>query len=154
MAKHLTKDDIRAIADQLLGWEGALSWELLCDKVAGLVGKRPTRQSLCTHLEIKRAFTQAKKKASEEVVRIPAPSSLKIAGDRIARLESEIQALKTENSQLLEKFLTWQYNASIAGLHESQLNRPLPVIDRERSDAPVRTRLMGVKSKAVKPNKS
>ncbi|MFG0861999.1 hypothetical protein [Pseudomonas mosselii] len=147
MAKHLTKDDIRAIADTLLSWEGALNWELLCDKVAGLVGKRPTRQSLSSHLEIKRAFAQAKKTATEEVVRIPTPSSLKIAGDRIARLESEIQALKAENSQLLEKFLTWQYNASIAGLHESQLNRPLPLIDRERSDAPIRARPKVVRSK-------
>lgn len=147
MAKHLTKDDIRAIADTLLSWEGTLSWELLCDKVAGLIGKRPTRQSLSSHVEIKRAFAQAKKTAKEPVIRTPMPSSLKIAGDRIARLELEVLALKAENSQLLEKFLTWQYNASIAGLHESQLNRPLPVIDRERSDAPVRARLKPVKPK-------
>ena len=147
MAKHLTKDDMRAIADTLLSWEGALSWELLCDKVAGLIGKRATRQSLSSHVEIKRAFAQAKKSAKEAVIRTPMPSSLKIAGDRIARLELEVLALKAENSQLLEKFLTWQYNASIAGLHESQLNRPLPVIDRERSDAPVRARLKAVKPK-------
>ncbi|WP_455911491.1 hypothetical protein [Pseudomonas putida] len=147
MAKHLTKEDMRAIADTLLSWEGALSWELLCDKVAGLIGKRPTRQSLSSHVEIKRAFAQAKKIAKEPVIRTPMPSSLKIAGDRIARLELEVLALKAENSQLLEKFLTWQYNASIAGLHESQLNRPLPVIDRERSDAPVRARLKAVKPK-------
>jgi hypothetical protein len=147
MAKHLTKDDMRAIADTLLGWEGVLSWELLCDKVAGFIGKRPTRQSLSSHVEIKRAFAQAKKTAKEPVIRTPMPSSLKIAGDRIARLELEVLALKAENSQLLQKFLTWQYNASIAGLHESQLNRPLPVIDRERSDAPVRARLQAVKPK-------
>jgi hypothetical protein len=138
LAKHLTRADITAIVDTLYAWSGALTWEDLCKAAAGLVGKRPTRQSLSANPEIKRAFDQAKAQSRSEIVYIPTPSSLKNAGERIARLESEINALKLENSRLIERFLLWQYNAANKGLHESQLNQPLPKIDRERSDAPRR----------------
>jgi hypothetical protein len=35
----------------------------------------------------------------------PKPSSIIIAGDRIARLQSEIESLKRKNSGLLEQFV-------------------------------------------------
>lgn len=142
MAKHLTAADIAAIANDLYSWEGPLSWEGLCDKVSSVVGKRPTRQSLSSHLEIRTAFAQAKSQSRTGAVPVPTPSSLKIAGERISRLEAEISALKRENSLLLEQFVRWQYNASNAGIHESQLNKPLPRIDRERSDASAQPRLV------------
>ncbi|MBS7413747.1 hypothetical protein [Pseudomonas syringae] len=138
MAKHLTPTDIQAAVDLLLGWEGQLSWELLCERLSPVVGKRPTRQSLSSHSEIKDAFVWAKSKSKEQVFRVPLPSSLKMAADRIARLEAEIDVLKKRNSMLMQRFLIWQYNASNHGLHESQLDMPLPVIDRERSDAAIK----------------
>lgn len=142
MAKHLTAADIAAIVNDLYSWEGPLSWEGLCDKVSSVIGKRPTRQSLSSHLEIRKAFAQAKIQSRAGAVSVPTPSSLKIAGERISRLEAEINALKGENSRLLEQFVRWQYNASNAGIHESQLNKPLPRIDRERSDAVIQPKLV------------
>ncbi|OZO04535.1 hypothetical protein B7453_10380 [Pseudomonas sp. IB20] len=147
MAKHLTRSDIMAIVDTLYAWQGLLTWDELCGAVTNLVGKRPTRQSLSANPDIKRAFDQAKAQSRSEVVHVPTPSSLKIAGERIARLESENEALKLQNSRLIERFLRWQYNASIKGLHLSQLDHPLPIIDRERSDATIRTKLKTVKKK-------
>lgn len=147
MAKHLTPDDIAAIVNTLYSWEGALTWESVCERVSAFVGKRPTRQSLAAYSEIKIAFAQAKKNATAGIIKKSVPSSLKIAGARISRLEAEVSALKLENSRLLERFLRWQYNATNKGMHESQLDRRLPKIDRERSDEPVRPK--SVRSKAI-----
>jgi len=138
MAKHLTAVDIQAIVETLYAWEGELSWELLCQRVKPLVGKVPTRQSLSSNQSIKNAFTSAKQRAKSEVKTAPSPSSLKIAGERIKRLETELEVVRKQNVQLLRRFLVWQYNASNAGLHESHLEKPLPAIDRERSDAPAK----------------
>jgi len=65
---------------------------------------------------------------------IPKPSSQSIAGERIARQQSEIERLKRKNSELLEQFVIWQYNAYKYGMKEHQLNEPLPRIDRERTE--------------------
>lgn len=149
MAKHLTSEDIRAIVNTLYAWEGELKWETVCDRVSAFVGKRPTRQSLSMIPEIKMAFHQAKRNAPIEK-KPPAPSGLSIASARISRLESEIEALKKQNAALLERFLRWQYNAANKGINESQLDKPLPRIDRERSDEPLRPRLVKSKSTGVR----
>lgn len=135
MTKHLTPLELSTIEDALYSWKGGITWAGVCAKAEGLIGKSVTRQTLSGNSVIKRAYDQAKSKKNNLDRISPSPSSLKIAADRISRLESEIAALKYENSKLIEKFLRWQYNAHIKGLTEAHLNRPLPVIDRERSDA-------------------
>lgn len=62
------------------------------------------------------------------------PSSLSVAAQRIARLQTEIYELKMQNDALLEQFVKWQYNAYKHGLKEHQLNADLPRIDRERTE--------------------
>jgi hypothetical protein len=41
-----------------------------------------------------------------------------VAIERIARLERENERLKRENSELLQQFIVWQYNAHIHGLSD------------------------------------
>lgn len=138
MTKHLTPFELSAIEEALYSWDGVITWSSVCTKVETLIGKSVTRQTLSGNSAIKRAYDQAKSRGTNSTPIAPSPSSLRNAADRISRLESEITALKSENSRLIEKFLRWQYNAHIKGLTEAHLDKPLPIIDRERSDAPFR----------------
>jgi hypothetical protein len=134
MAKHLTASDLKAIVNFIYGLEVALlNWEKICDGVAPLVGKRPTRQSLSSHAAILSAYTSRKKEARNAQPIYSKPASLSIASQRIRRLEAEIADLKRQNQMLLEQFVVIQYNAYRHGLKESQLTLPLPDIDRERT---------------------
>jgi hypothetical protein len=131
LAKHLTEKDISKILGVLDGWEGKLTWDGLCESVAALVGKKPTRQSLSSHKKVKLAFVNKKKRHRENVEEIKTPQSLVLAAQRIKRLEEINARLKNENDRLFEKFVIWQYNAYRNGLSEEKLNAALPEIDRK-----------------------
>jgi hypothetical protein len=147
MTKHLTPLELSAIEDTLYSWEGAITWAGVCAKTEAIIGKSVTRQTLSGNSLIKRAYDQVKARSNNPTKVTPSPSSLKNAADRITRLEAELAVLKSENSKLIERFLLWQYNAHIKGLTEAHLNKPLPKIDRERSDAPLRAIRGGKKAK-------
>jgi hypothetical protein len=135
LAKHLTIRDIEAIINIIHGHDGEkLSWEELCEAAEPLVGKKPTRQSLSAHEAIKDAYKSKKKSLKLKSPSKPKPSSLTVAADRIAKLQSENDSLKQKNNALLERFVVWQYNAYKHGLKEHQLNATLPRIDRERTE--------------------
>jgi len=55
---------------------------------------------------------------------------LRLARDRIGRLEAENKRLIAMNDALLERFVTWSYNASLFGLDELKLDRPIPPASR------------------------
>lgn len=130
MAKHLTIRDIAILVNQIDAWEGKLGWDALCDAAAPLIGGRPTRQTLSSHGQIKAAFGQKKQQLKAGFVSTKRPLSLNIAEQRIRRLESENDRLKVENSNLLERFVKWQYNAYKHGVTKDKLDAELPKIDR------------------------
>lgn len=138
MAKHLTESDIAKVVALLDGWNGKLTWSLLCEACEAVIGTVPTRQTLSSFPRIKDAYDLRKKgngvtlKSTSNLTR--KPSSLAIATERIARLEAENERLKRENSNLLQQFVTWQFNAQIHGISAGQLNMPLPTIDREKTE--------------------
>ncbi|WP_333874940.1 hypothetical protein [Methylobacter sp.] len=135
MAKHLTQADVEAILSIIYAWKDQkLTWEGICDASASVIGKKPTRQSLNANKLIKEVYKSKKLTLKAHGPVTPKPSSLTMAGDRIARLQSEIENLKRKNSILLEQFVIWQYNAYKRGIKEHQLNEPLPRIDRERTE--------------------
>ncbi|WP_313551696.1 hypothetical protein [Pseudomonas sp.] len=131
MAKHLTAKDINVIINLIDSWEGKLTWDAVCNEVAGLISTRPTRQTLYAHDRVKAAFVD--KKALQRTGRQPSkrPPSLAIAEQRINRLENENYRLKAENDRLLERFIRWQYNAQKRGVSQEALDAPLPRIDRD-----------------------
>ncbi len=130
MAKHLTEREIEAIAELIRNWsKPKITWQAICDAVEPLIGRRITRQALNTHEEIVTAYHAVKKGVGKQVSN--RPSSLKVASERIARLEREVARIKEENRLLRERFVIWQYNAYKHGLKEHQLNEPLPQIGRE-----------------------
>lgn len=135
MAKHLTNRDVEAILNIIHAHDNdKLTWEGICEASEAVVGKKPTRQSLSANDVIKEAYKAKKASLKIKGPSRPKPSSLTAAADRIARLQSEMDALKKKNDALLEQFVIWQYNAYKYGVKEHQLNEPLPRIDRERTE--------------------
>lgn len=135
MAKHLKQADIEAIVDIIRGWSTEkLTWEGICVSAAEVIGKTPTRQTLNAHAAIKDAYAAKKGGLKVHAPRTAMPSSLAVAAQRIARLQTEIDEYRARNDALLEQFVKWQYNAYKHGLKEHQLNAELPRIDRERTE--------------------
>ncbi|WP_297504862.1 hypothetical protein [Ferrovum sp.] len=135
MAKHLKQADVDAIVDIIRGWPTEkLTWEGICEVAAKVIGKTPTRQTLNAHASIKDAYAAKKGGLKVHGPRTAMPSSLAVAAQRIARLQTENDELRMKNDALLEQFVKWQYNAYKHGLKEQQLNADLPRIDRERTE--------------------
>ncbi len=135
MAKHLKQADIDAIVDIIRGWPtDKISWEGICVASAKVIGKTPTRQTLNAHAAIKDAYAAKKNGLQVHGPRTAMPSSLAVAAQRIARLQTENDELRLRNDALLEQFVKWLYNAYKHGLKEHQLNAELPRIDRERTE--------------------
>lgn len=134
MAKHLTDRDVERVVGILDGWSDKLTWDALCEACTPIIGTTPARQTLAKFVRIEHAFEACKKRLKNETQEIHLPPSMKIAVERITRLESENERLKRENRELLQQFVVWQYNAHIRGLSDHDLNRSLPGIDRGRTD--------------------
>lgn len=133
MAKHLTVKDIQVIVNLIDTWEEKLTWDAVCDAAAPLIRTRPTRQTLNSHIRIKDAFGYKKKLLKNGFISSKKPASLNIAQKRISRLENENQRLIAENSELLLRFIKWQYNAYKHGISKDKLDAALPIIDRDSS---------------------
>jgi hypothetical protein len=135
LAKHLKQADVDAIVDIIRGWPTEkLTWEGICEAAAKVINKTPTRQTLNAHAAIKDAYVAKKSGVKVHGPRTAMPSSLAVAAQRIARLQTENDELRMKNDAMLEQFVKWQYNAYKHGLKEQQLNADLPRIDRERTD--------------------
>lgn len=133
MAKHLTDKDIERVVEILDGWHDKLTWEALCDACAPVIGTKPARQTLLKFSRITIAYNTCKTRLKESTPP-NTPSSMRVAVERINRLEQENERLKWENAGLLQQFVVWQYNAYAHGLNDHLLNRPLPSIDRGQTD--------------------
>lgn len=127
MAKHLSRLDEKNIIHVINIWphNQKLTWEALCDEVTLIIGKRPTRQSLSNHSLIAEVFNAKKVKIKRGDKEIVKPANLKIAAQRIKRLQAEVESLTKINNKLSEQFVVWQYNALLHQVTREQLERPL-----------------------------
>lgn len=135
MAKHLSERDIGLIVGLIDSWEGKLGWDSLLDAAEPLIGTRPARQTLALQERIRSAFDLQKARAKSGFVQLKPPASLKVAEQRIRRLEAEKYRLEGENARLLERFMRWQYNAHKFNVSAEKLDAPLPFVDRDSSEA-------------------
>lgn len=130
--RKFTRSDIDAIVHLIHTWpRPSISWEDVCCKSEPILGFLPSRQGLNQKDEILSAF-QLKKKGDQTTreTAVRSPSSLAVAGRRISELTAEVAKLKIVNSSLRDRFQMWQYNAHLHGMSQSDLDRPLPKIDR------------------------
>ncbi|NVM41242.1 hypothetical protein HWX16_12985 [Ochrobactrum intermedium] len=132
---RLTNEEIEQIIGLLTTWQGKLSWELLLQRVEMLLRRPFTRQGLDKQSAIRTAFKQAKNRTriGKQAPAEGLPEIL-LLNKTIDSLRSEIAVLKAERDRFYEKFATWHYNARSRGLAEVDLNRPLPAIDRGKSE--------------------
>ena len=131
-ARNLNDAGIKEIVEILDGWSDKLSWELLIKAIKFRTHNEYTRQALHKHERIRNAFDLRKAALSDgdEAVRVVRMPELQKALERFARLEVEAKRLESENSQLLEQFVRWAYNAHTRGLDSDFLNKPLPSVNR------------------------
>lgn len=131
-SKNLDEAGIKEIVEILDGWSGKLTWDLFIDAIKLRTYNEYTRQTLHKHERIRNAFDLKKQDISnnEDNVRTVSSPELQKALERIARLEAENKRLESENSQLLEQFVRWAYNASTRELDHNFLNKPLPPVNR------------------------
>lgn len=134
MGRHLSDRDIDKVIGMLDGWRDELTWESLCAACYNAIGTTPVRQTLYRIERVRQAYLVAKERIRNGAEDLPIPTSLRVAAERIARLENENKRLKRELAALLHQFVVWQYNAHVKGLTNVDLNRPLPTIDRGRTE--------------------
>ena len=132
-SRNLGEQEIQTIVGILDGWTGPLTWNLLIDATASKLHCKYTRQALHKHERIKIAYEVRKKNVGQTELRIHGSIQVQKALERISRLEAENQRLLAENECLNEKFVRWAFNAYVRGMGETDLNRPLPQIDRRQT---------------------
>ncbi|HFO6456105.1 TPA: hypothetical protein ACHKQ3_005294, partial [Escherichia coli] len=109
MAKHINGYHEKKIVDVINTWsiDEKLTWNALCDRLVRVIGKRPSRQSLSSHVRIAESFNVKKTTIKSGVIHTVKPANLKVASQRIKRLEAENEALKALNERYLEQFKVW-----------------------------------------------
>lgn len=129
--RNLTASDIARVVQLLDVWSGSISWDLVIDAVEMRLLCRYTRQALSSHAAIQKAFDTCKgRQATGEPGVAKSSGETGVLRQRLARREAEVGQLKAENSQLLERFVVWAYNAQTRGLGKAELERPLPAVSR------------------------
>src|SRR5690242_12514296 len=94
MAKHLKPREVKAIVECIRSWPDAkLTWAAICSEAEQLLGRRPARQTLCSHDEIMTAYKSKRDGLKTRPQRAALPSSLAIAAQRLARQQSVIDEL-------------------------------------------------------------
>lgn len=125
-APNIKPDDVRAVLSIIDGWEGPpLTWAALIARVADVLHVTYVRQALHRYPEIALAFSSRRAQLTSVPRRFPT-GELKTALDRTERLEAENRRLRDLNDALLERFVTWAYNASLFGLDEGKLDQSIP----------------------------
>ena len=133
--RNLTTADVSKIVDLIRSWpESRITWPLLVEHVATYVGYRWTRQALEKHEAVKGAYQAARegrRPASHATTRDPAEV---VWQRRAEALQQEVERLKRELTAYEERFIRYEYNAHAHGISPAELGKPLPPIDRGRTD--------------------
>lgn len=138
--KNLSDHDVAGIVGILDSWVEKLTWPGLCEAIARRTREHYTRQALFAHAPIREAFARRKAALAQsrsdgrprsEAVDADPISQLRAENDR---LKEDIFRLKQQVNGLQDQFSVWAYNAYAKGLSERDLSRPLPDVDRDRTD--------------------
>ncbi|MFD2262591.1 hypothetical protein ACFSM5_06805 [Lacibacterium aquatile] len=128
---RITKASIEVICEFIRGWPRAITWEEIVIEAERRLHANWTRQALEKHAEIKAAY-QAKR--DQTPAHQPIDPAIRILKERIKSLEDDKRRLEAEIELYKGTFVRYQYNAHARGISPEELDRPLPPIDRNRSD--------------------
>ena len=141
----LNGEDIGTVVAMLEVWDGSLTWERLTARVTLVLGRPFSRQALDAHAKIKIAYQSRKSRLRKVLASVRAgkpdlneiPPELAMALQRAETLQARVDRLQTTVDAYELKFVTWLYNARIAGMSEDVLNAPLPPVDRGTDHDPI-----------------
>lgn len=135
MPKVITDRQIRDICKMINTWDTKhpLDWNTICQGAQEILNweSPPTRQALSGKPTVKLAYQAKKaslKKELERITNLPRPKTIRDGAERIARLEKEVAHLKTLNNKLSEVINRFIYNASLKGLHRTDLMKAMPSV--------------------------
>lgn len=130
--KRLTDANIQKAVELLDSWAGKLTWERYLAVLATEIGHKYTKAAMLRHNRIAAAWEQAKERCRSSGIKGGHGSvALRMAEGKTTKLQNQIDRLTKENEELLEQFVRWSHNASIAGLKPEQLDAPLPPVRRD-----------------------
>lgn len=129
----ITEENLEDIIMLIKTWEGKLTWNLLCSKVAELLNiKSIERQSLANYPDIQKAFSQQKQKIKEDAKKEPVPNvTMDYLLKQVNNLKAQVQRLEEINERYKQQFIVWQYNAYMHGMTQDALNKPLIAVNRQ-----------------------
>lgn len=126
-APNIQPADLVAILGVIEGWdELPLSWNALIARIEMVLHVTYVRQTLHRYPEIAQALKRKRAELASRGPRRRGTGELRVALERIERLKAENNSLRAHNDALLERFVTWVYNASLFGVDEDKLDQPIP----------------------------
>ena len=118
----ITEKNLPNILGLINTWEGKLTWDLLCKKVAIMIDVKGgvQRQSLSSYKDIQDAYSRRKTFLKERFSQ-PEPTedrdvTLEYLIKKVALLENELARLNSLNDAYKQRFIVWQYNAYMHGV--------------------------------------
>jgi hypothetical protein len=135
-APDMTDERIGQVVEQLDGWRGKLTWDLLIAKVHEKSGITYSRFTLAEHPRIAHAFglrKEAQRGLPSGGPRVPRDERVRAALEQAQRYRDKAERVEAENNLLLEQFNIWAINAERKGVTIDMLNAPLPKPSRDRS---------------------
>ena len=123
----ITPEQEKVVASMLDTWKGALTWDLLSEKVAASFDIKDgiTRQTLYAKPLIKLAFGQAKERLKEARERPHEPSyDVEYYKNQVSKLQAELQREREKVERFEARFIRWQYNAYLNGIPVHSLDNP------------------------------
>ena len=130
----VTNENLEEIIHLINTWEGKLTWDLLCPKVAELLNiKSIERQSLAHYPDIQSAFSKRKQNIRDKSKADPEPNfTMDYLQKQVMSLQAQVQRLEEINERYKQQFIVWQYNAYMHGMSEDDLNKPLVAVNRQQ----------------------
>lgn len=124
--------DIETAVRLLDGWTGKLTWDRYLAILSTELGHLYTKPGLRKHARILNAWNMAQRRLKEDISKIGAKehgdAAVAQSHRKIAVLRAENARLIQENRDLLERFLRWSHNATVAGLSPERLDEPILAI--------------------------
>ena len=126
----ITNSSKKKILDIISGWQGKLSWSLLCERVTKELGLDSivSRHTLLAYEDVKIAFEDKKVWLREHPISSSQKEDMQLqdAYSRIDKLEAKVRRLEAEKTALTEQFVRWQYNLYYMSNNMDELNKELP----------------------------
>jgi predicted nuclease with TOPRIM domain len=126
----ITSSSKKKILNVISGWQGKLSWSLLCERVTKELGLESivSRHTLLAYEDVKIAFEEKKAWLKEQPFSSSKKDDMQLqdAYSRIDTLEAKVRSLEAEKTALTEQFVRWQYNLYYMSNNMDELNKELP----------------------------